>query len=359
MTGQHTHGNDEDQTVSSRLDRHQYSLDRSLDRALDIEAGLREILIHSRHDTAVDALDTVLDVESGLADILAPAPQPRAAETQHRPRAGSSLPVLSPTDRMALRAHPDVKAARLCLERHLDRDRKFRRAHADDLALAPGLAPGLALALARALAHTLARDLDLALERASELLLADNRDLIGLLSVTRRRASAFANDLNPNLDIGNSLKLARSVHVARRRARDLGLDTDIVFALILTRARACARDLAHTHELGRADTPNLDAFTKIRTNEVCRAIGLALGQEPPRLDADAACRLLDDFTHDDLRDADLTGLQHLSGVHWSQRTQWPPPVDTEALKARSDETPPGSGIWVVRSGTIRNFADLT
>ncbi|MDO0914146.1 hypothetical protein QQM39_25930 [Streptomyces sp. DT2A-34] len=70
--------------------------------------------------------------------------------------------------------------------------------------------------------------------------------------------------------------------------------------------------------------------------------------------------LLDDFTHDDLRDTDLRGID-FSGVHWSQRTQWPPVVDVEALKARSDETPPGSGTWIIRSGTttIRDFVDLT
>ncbi|MFH9264890.1 hypothetical protein ACH4KN_11600 [Streptomyces sp. NPDC017546] len=31
---------------------------------------MREVLIHSRHDTAVDALGALLNAEAGLADIL-------------------------------------------------------------------------------------------------------------------------------------------------------------------------------------------------------------------------------------------------------------------------------------------------
>lgn len=74
------------QAVSDCLARHQHTLSNSLDDVLDIEAGLREILIHSRHDIAVDNLDTVLNTEAGLAAILpTTTPEPATPATTHDP----------------------------------------------------------------------------------------------------------------------------------------------------------------------------------------------------------------------------------------------------------------------------------
>ncbi|MEH0447716.1 MULTISPECIES: hypothetical protein [unclassified Streptomyces] len=68
---------------------------------------------------------------------------------------------------------------------------------------------------------------------------------------------------------------------------------------------------------------------------------------------------MDDFTATDLSNADLTGID-LGGVYWSEHTtRWPPAINVEDLKARSKETPSGSGTWIVRSGTatIRDLAE--
>ncbi|MFE6977249.1 hypothetical protein [Streptomyces sp. NPDC057682] len=353
---------DDDQAVSNRLARHQHTLDDNLDSFLDIEAGLQEILIQSRHDTAVNALGTVLNTEAGLAGILTPPPQPQAPSgtpsTHHHLRAGASLPALSPADRMALREHPDIKDAQRALAHDLagNRDRNLPLALAHDLASA----------LARDLGHAGARDPDLARTRDLNLARARNRalDLVRVLV----RARDLALDLARNGDLSIDLGLARArdldrdlVRVlARARNRDLDLDLDLARALVLARDLdrdlALALDLARTldfnpaHGLTPARGLARDAFIKVRANEVCRAIGTVLRQEPPALDAASVTTLLNDFTHDDLRAADLKGLD-FSGVHWSQCTRWPPTVDIEALKARSDETPPGSGIWIVRSGT--------
>ncbi|MFJ2027347.1 hypothetical protein ACIODW_26545 [Streptomyces sp. NPDC087897] len=84
---------------------------------------------------------------------------------------------------------------------------------------------------------------------------------------------------------------------------------------------------------------------------MCRAVGGALGRKPPTLDGDSLHALLDDFVTADLGNADLAGID-LTGVYWSERgTRWPPGLDVGALKDRSDETFPGGGTWVVRSGT--------
>ncbi|WP_019064563.1 hypothetical protein [Streptomyces prunicolor] len=120
----------------------------------------------------------------------------------------------------------------------------------------------------------------------------------------------------------------------------------------LARARDIARVLALALALDTADARDL--IVEIRTAEVGRAIGLALRREPLVLDKNSLHTLLDDFTS-----TDLTGID-LSGVRWSEHTtQWPSAIDIEDLKARSDETPPGTGTWIVRSGTatIRDHAE--
>ncbi|MEU9671833.1 pentapeptide repeat-containing protein [Streptomyces bobili] len=77
---------------------------------------------------------------------------------------------------------------------------------------------------------------------------------------------------------------------------------------------------------------------------------MALRCKAPVIATDSVHTVLADFTDTDLRSADLTDID-LSGVRWSRRTQWPPAMDIDDLRARSDETPPGSGTWIVRSGT--------
>jgi hypothetical protein len=368
VTDHPTHDYD-DQAVSNRLGRHQHTLDDSLDSVLDIEAGLREVLIHSRHDTAVDALGTVLNTEAGLACILPPTPQPQASDTsgtRGNPRAGDLPFALSPADRMALRDHPDVKAAQQLLSRDLDhdldRDLSPLAVRARAIERAMTLGRDLARALARDLTRILARDLSRPHSRA--------RDFVRDIDLARDRARALDVDFARVLARDAPYVVDSGVHFARSRARDLNLDLDSIhsldrllgvglgFGLALDRARA--RDLTRLLDLVLDYDLDHDVFIEIRTNEVCRAIGSALHREPPLLDAASVLMLLDDFTHDDLRDTDLRGID-FSGVHWSQRTQWPAVVDLEALKARSDETPPGSGIWIVRSGTttVRDFADLT
>ncbi|MCX5278301.1 hypothetical protein [Streptomyces virginiae] len=389
MSDRHTH--DDDQAVNNWLDRHQHTLDNSLDGVLDIEAGLREVLIHSRHDSAVDALSTVLDIEAGLADILPTSPQPRSPITHRHPRAGDSLPAPSPADRMALRDHPDVKTAKRALDRALSLNTDPRNTLVRDLALdlAGGIDRGLARCVARALSRALddaiARDRDDAIARGRD----PDRDLAHALRLARdlahtvRRARTISGDIVKFFrdrvsvrararDLADALDFARALDALIARALDDAIaqnrDEAIARALddAIARGRLLDRDLAdalaRVRDLARALGRHVDraAFIKIRTNEVCRAIGLALHREFRVLDAEEVLTLLDNFTHDDLRATDLRGSD-LRGVHWSQHTQWPPVVDVEALKTRSKETPPGSGIWIIQSGTttVRDLADLT
>jgi hypothetical protein len=262
---------------------------------------------------------------------------------------------------MTLRDHPHVKQA----FRDLARDHDF---------LAPALIIvrplNLILDLAFDLARDLNRDLDLALL---------GRRLNRNLGYARDFAGRFAHNLDGSINRDFQRARARARYINRlldlalsddhASDRDFRLDHDLDFQ----RARARARDLNSILDLALARASDLDldhaseaartvvrTVVDVRTTEVGRAIGAALRREPPMLDKNSLHTLLDDFTTADLSDVDLTGMD-LSGVHWSERgTQWPPVLDVEDLKARSDETPRGSGTWIVRSGTasIRDPAEL-
>lgn len=135
----------------------------------------------------------------------------------------------------------------------------------------------------------------------------------------------------------------------------LARDLDRTLARDLDRARTRARARDRALDLNRV----LDLIVEVRTAEVGRAISLALRREPLVLNKDSLHALLDDFTATDLSNVDLAGID-LSGVHWSEHaTQPPSTINAEDLKTRSDETPPGSGTWIVRSGTatIRDLAE--
>ncbi|MCX5256726.1 hypothetical protein OOK27_21745 [Streptomyces canus] len=340
---------DHDQAAHHWLTHHQHALVDTLGDLLDTEAGLREILLQSRHDAATDNLDTVLDTEAGLAAIL-PAPPSPPADTQDTPPCPTNTMLfreLSPADRMALRNNPDVKTASQALARALDRERGLRIAHS-------------ALDLAFDLAGALTRDLDVAPAVTRILDLDTARGLALALGHVLDRASAADLDraLDRALDLADALD--RAVDLDRDRAASIfgfGLAPDITRAL--ARVRDLTRVLEITRDRDRAVDRVHDLIVDIRTVEVGRAIGLALRREPLVLDKDSLHVFLDDFTATDLSNADLTGVD-LSGVRWSEHTtQWPPIIDVEDLKTRSDETPFGSGTWIVRSGTatIRDHAE--
>ncbi|MCX5235347.1 hypothetical protein [Streptomyces prunicolor] len=339
---------DHDQAAQHWLTRHQHALTNSLDDLLDTEAGLREILLHSHHDTATDNLDTVLDTEAGLAAIL-PGPQTPPADTYDAtyPRTDTAelLHALSPADRMTLRNNADVKTASHALDRFLDAESAL------DLDLTRALARDLTRALTRALTRDIDLDLDLALARdvALDLALDLSRDL------TREIAREIALALNHHL--------ARAHARAHAHAHDRALDHDRAHShareIDIDIALARARDIARVLALDIDTAGARDLIVEIRTAEVGRAIGLALHREPLLVDKDSLHTLLHDFTATDLSNTDLTGID-LSGVRWSEHTtQWPPAIDIEDLKARSEETPSGTGTWIVRSGTatIRDHAE--
>ncbi|MEV2255864.1 hypothetical protein AB0I94_35805 [Streptomyces sp. NPDC050147] len=342
--------------VHQQSDRRlQHALEQALDGLLDVEAGLSEILLSSRHDSTVDSLQAVLDTEAGLAAILPPDDAGSACPADTAQAAVHHLHDLSPAQLLALRSHPEVSAASHALVRTI---RQVR-----DLAVEFDLALDLVLDLA----HAIVRDLDqdhtstydqasareLALARARVMIRGLDRPYLPVGVIGRYRALERAR--------------ARAVNITRVLSYD-NFDRD----LARLRSRARAHDLTRfldgyrladrDRNRGLESVPDgyrvdrdrhrvlASMMIDVRTAEVGRAIGLALDQVPPALRTNDVAAL-NDFTTANLSSTDLTGVD-LSGIRWSEHgTRWPPPIDVDALKARSDETRAGSGIWIVRSGT--------
>ncbi|MFI6396436.1 hypothetical protein [Nonomuraea sp. NPDC050540] len=290
---------------------------------LDIEAGLRAVLLHSQHTAQVKDLDTVLDIEAGLAAIM-PATPPAPPEPEPEELSASAGPgqcpwPVSPQERLILRRDYRVLAA----SRSLDRADAFARA--------------LDGARARALA------LDLALAYDHDRALAD--DLV--------HARAQVRCLEGELDLAHDHDLAaRARTQVRRLARALDLAYDPNRANARDIVRALALDLNHilarAHDLVRQFVTSTEhAVREVLGRDVC------LQEETVRL-------FLDDFTAADLRTACLANLD-LAGVRWSEMgTRWPPEVDIGELKTHSDTLDAARGLYVVREGwRVRDFADLS
>ncbi|WP_372346651.1 hypothetical protein [Streptomyces sp. KL116D] len=342
----------DDEQVHRRL---QAPLEKALDGLLDVEAGLSEVLLSSRHEAAVDALETVVDTEAGLVAIL-----PAEADPPPRPdlaAAEQPLHDLSAAQRLALRSNPTVRAASEALARDIERGhalvrsldhalvrahilvRNLDRARDRDLDRAHDVVRDPERARDRAIARDSARDLAIAIERVYGF----NRTLVGDL------VQDLDFDLDRDLDLDYDLDrdLADACDLALALARDLepGLDRDFDSARALARGFCIYLD----RTLGR-EGDLVAAVIGARTNWLGRAIGQALGRPAPAWGHNAAA-VLNDFTADDLTGVDLTGVD-LGGIRWSESgTRWPSTVNVDAVKARSDETRPGSGTWVVRSGS--------
>ncbi|MEV5430344.1 hypothetical protein [Streptomyces sp. NPDC052701] len=358
----------DDPVLKRWSDEHQRPLVTGLNDVLDIEAGLQEILLTSRYGTAVRALDGVLDVEAGLAAVL-PARPARPAGRPVTPEwvQGRTVPrelfeSVSPQERITLRVRPLVSKA----SRALDRALHLNLALDPDRTVARALVHDLALDLARDLRREADRATDIVRTRGPGRLpdLAHVRDAavhidrtVAGIVVLSPRSLERARGLVRVRDI--AFGLAQDLDAAVPRAREAGVD----LGLSLDRARALALDLDHAlnhvFALGCDHNFHMDVVT-LRTNGVRRALGRVLHQEPPTIGTSAVQAFLNDFTASDLRRADLGGID-LGGVRWSEcGTRWPGDLDVEHLKTCSDEDPPGSGVWVVRSGTamIRDLVGL-
>jgi hypothetical protein len=325
--------------------RHRELLE-GLSRHLDLDSGLREIMLHADHAGLTSALGSHLDTQAGLAAILPPPSAAAPREAPGQPGTAAAIMAADPVARIALRRSPITTAAIVSYLtaraltiaiQFLARDwgRGSVPAFVRDFARAQDLvSPGV---------QELTRDLADALDRAGGVL----GPVRGSRRISRRARAlghALALELVDTLRIVLDDALANISDLARayNAYNDAG-----ALAATLTDIRALTDNRALPLSQALASTSGLDLAHAL-AGETALMVGDALGLR--QVEGLAAALLegaLDDFTHADLARADLTG-HDLTGIRWSDwGTTWPPGTDTGALRAQSREVADGSGIYVI------------
>ncbi|MGY4974206.1 hypothetical protein ACWGCC_34205 [Streptomyces nigrescens] len=349
-----------------------------LGELLDVEAGLREILMQSDHEARVDALTGVLDEEAGLSNILEPVENPLwtsslKAEAQahelHLFPTEDHLYTITATERMRLRSIPSVTEAVEYVE------------------LAREVHHGLSRAQSRTSAQVGADVLRMTLPLVGNVMLIVERNGAGFPNLEQAYACLVeTNRLIAEAGVAcvvDSPGFVRAVIGAMRCAVEL-TDAAIEYALttetgydgfaksllqqdvnvLLDSVRRARNLLVHRD----ATMPSTDITTQLSTvMELAEGlIGncvLALqiqihkhiGRTIPQLAENSIRYMLEDFTSADLTEVDFADVD-LTGVRWSEDgTRWPIEMSTETLKAMSEEDPEGSGIYVIRFGASTPF----
>jgi hypothetical protein len=303
-----------------------------LDAVLDLDSGLREILIAVQYREVGSTLDGVLDVDAGLQAIVPAAKQRTAIPAAYTPTCKSTkvngavatlLMSLDTQTRLAIRNHPALDALAIVFiltQAHLTGPR-YRRGLTVNLHLnrARNLALGLAHDLTLGIAHDLTLNLGLALGLAHDL----------TLDLTRTRGLTL--DLALARALARALALARTLTLTLARTLDLALTHALTHDLTrnLDLTRNIGRDHALTHDRDHDDDHALNLNTAL-----VRDLNHARH----------------DFTTADLRGANLTEVQ-LDRLRWSTITLWP--SETWRDQALRDSTEVEPGIFEIRGGTTK------
>jgi hypothetical protein len=304
---------------------HHRDLCDGMSQFIDPDAGLQEATaLHAGHTSILSSIESHLDSQAGLAAILpSPAVAPQATTDT-----ATAIMAADPAARLALRRHPVILAVILS---HLT-VRAVMIASETPGARDQDIVPDLVRV------RDIARDLDIdhdVVRRFDLGYTIDNiaRDLDTGGNIAHVLAIDLARDVFLTLTLDLNLDLARTHDSGLALAHDLNLALahEIRDALVLDRvpdrALELARDIAHQ-----------TALTAGSALGITQVEGLAAGL------LDGA---LDDFTQADLAHVDLSG-RDLTGVRWSDwGTTWPPGIDIDALRARSRELAPGTGVYVV------------
>nr|WP_158712982.1 hypothetical protein [Streptomyces flavovirens] len=328
-----------------------------LGTTLDVESGLREVLLRSDHSQQVKQLTKTLDIDAGLAAIV-----PSRSETFWSENAMWSL-----------------RETESGLEDPFDVAPEVRMALREDLAEAHETLAGAEEATAALrLVVTLAEELRELLSKGSSVV-----DFSAVLQTCLNLAGKVGEASTPFVDLTITIRethhytvelttvssaasdACRALEIARRAPHRSAKNSAGLTVRELQRMHTTALDDARRISYILLDRALLSWRTAIRIerekrNSIRRALICRLDNDRfPALTAAGLRAFLDDFMYADLRKADLRGVD-LTGVRWSVQTLWPAELDVNDLRERSVETPLGSGIFVVRSGTarMRQFATL-
>ncbi|MEV6976912.1 hypothetical protein [Kitasatospora sp. NPDC093806] len=314
---------------------------------LDLGAGLRDIRIFARHQELVTDLGHTLDLEAGLAAIR---PEAKPSTPQGEPQvlrqpAGS----LRPQQRLRLRRNPAIVRG--------VRDVILLQATEISLDVALLLTNRAAIDYTQSRVRDLSHQLRVAKRRGIRVpqLYGRTEDLLEYLQMAEHhsrirgiRSLALQSTLRLALDLVLNISdrhEASSEQVLRLRR------------LIVSLSEVASVTLNPDEEI-REGLSHLTALSAVLSTTLASMLDMTAGTLSGQGSVPDLCTIfldgtLDDFTDADLTDIDLTGVD-LTGVHWTpDGTRWPSTVDIEQLRAESVETPPGSGVFVVRPGTAR------
>jgi hypothetical protein len=361
--------------VTEAFDSWLNQAEEQLDELLDIEAGLREILLHSDHDERVESLHGVVDEEAGLAAILEPTPPrgegipPCEEQTIDVGTAQPNVQFLTATERMRLRSVPAIAEAADYLElietvvdtlsRPVSRIRSGSGGY-EMLELVSSTITKVADLLQRHNRY------DVNLQQAEACLVNipkmggtyaaevsrpqfNQAALSALISVLHLAESAFQWSLRGASSTRDELRLsfeAQKVLDGVRNARNL-----LIYAAPGPAATpTSSRQAAAVRESDRV------LKSCVMTLEV--TIESLVDRRVTLLSAALLRLTLDDFTTTDLSDADFHDVD-MTGMRWSEHgTRWPAAIDVADLKRVSIEDPEGSGVYVIRFGTSSAFTVL-
>ncbi|WP_159394325.1 hypothetical protein [Streptomyces sp. NRRL S-495] len=324
---------------SDRMATLRKSFLHGLDAHLDVEAGLREVMLCARHKELAEGLDAVLDIEAGLVSVLSRGTARTEFEEAAAPLYDVGLmhqrfELIGPEQRLVLRGHPLVTSAILAdllirtvvLAQDLTYGLGFGRYH--------GMPLQQAVFAAQGVARGIAQELD---RRAA--LAWDLRDLA-------HEIVALLEPHYPEIDrarrVGQLLVREMVTTIDKRvRTADHPAIAEFLRACEVFMFAVLGGDLTRA-------VREVQYLSRVLVEQVGELLELG---EPENLDLEFLAEVLDDFTTADLTSVDLAGVD-LAGVRWSElRTRWPAAISVDQLRADSRETLPGSGIYIVRPGT--------
>ncbi|MGV9567993.1 hypothetical protein [Streptomyces sp. NPDC003480] len=353
-----------------------------LDRLLDVEGGLREILLHSDHEERVDDLDTILDEQAGLADILGPASTPNeelllpSGPCLNPPAAGITGPQsLTPTERMRLRSTPAIAKAVECLDLVEFIGNALARKNSRLATSTSGLQ------LLDVVASAITKISDLLALQEGRLFIEDLRQATAILATMTPSSGAYSDEANHPAFHQAALSAVISVlNLMDSIIRQTLLGSPIRIGVLEFRRTADAGQVLNSvrharnllmhcstgGSLPQSVSPHEHNLVKRRAWELEQScldtlqftFEQRVGRSLPRLSTATLRLVLDDFTTADLSDADFQGVD-MTGMRWSEHgTRWPATVDKSELRKISMEDPEGSGIYVIRFGTSSAFPVL-
>jgi hypothetical protein len=289
-----------DEAIQRWLTRQRASLMGGLADALNLEAGLQELLVPERHADLVDDLDDILDIETGLAAIVPHVPAANADP-------GITTGGTATGGRHSLR---DL-ARRI---RQMDNQSRLRIRQRYEWNV---LDLDLRIAAALATANKLHEYFDPI--QANEL-----HNLI-------EHARNLAIDVQA-FDVAMHLKTAHQLACMRNTESKTGELIDQV-----NTARILGHNHVEFHRRHARDEPVL-----IEALQLAFIMDLAVATDSVGIDQ--LTRARNDFTGLDLRTLDLADIR-LEGVLWSTSTRWPPEREGQV---RQDSVEIESGLFEVR-----------